>query len=631
MRPFLGTTLAFAVCVLSACMPAGPKALLDGKESLDDGDPAHAVKRLETAASLMPTNGQVFNYLGLAYHMAGQVTNAQKAYHRAVQLNPDLSEARYNLGCLYLEVNRLDAAKGEFTAYTLRLPKAPRGWIKLGTAQYRARDYANAERSFNEALRLSPGDAEALNSLGLVRLQRGRLAEARQSFETALQADPNYPAAMLNLAVIHQQNLKDTAKALALYKRYSVLKPSPPRANEVNTIIQQLETAFAPAPPVSAIAAAPLPPVSNAPATVRSNVTLPVSSSPPVLAAQPPVQRPLTVQSAATNGVRNLPLGTPVLRTTTGTVRIATSALPPPAKSPAVPQPNIPAETVVLSDEPQVRSAFDPVTAFPVRNTGTAVTPAVTSLSPATSASRNDSPQATAAQPDQRRGFLRKLNPLNLLPDKKKDDAPVYPVAVPKPHPQTQPEPEREKERQKIAAAPSVPSFSRYPYRSPGVLRAGDRPAAERAFRAASAALKAQRPSEAALSLRSAAQLDPSYFEAHYNLGVVLTQAGDAPGALAAYENALEVRPRSPDARYNFALLLKQSGYALDAANELENLLTTDPNEARAHLAAGNIYAEQLRQPARARTHYQRFLELDPRNSQAGTVRYWLTTKPAGE
>lgn len=627
MRPFLGTTLVLVVCVLSACMPAGPKALLDGKESLDDGDHAHAVKRLETAASLMHTNGQVFNYLGLAYHMAGQVTNAQKAYHRAVQLNPDLSEARYNLGCLYLEVNRLDAAKGEFTAYTLRLPKAPRGWIKLGTAQYRARDYANAERSFNEALRLSPGDAEALNSLGLVRLQRGRVAEARQSFEAALQADPDYPAALLNLAVIHQQNLKDTAKALALYKRYSVLKPSPPRANEVNTIIQQLETASAPAAPVPAVVAAPLPPVSNAPATVRTNVTLPVSSSPPVLAAQPPVQRPLTVQPTATNGVRTLPLGTPVVRTTTGTVRIASSALPPPAKPSAVPQPNIPAETVVLSDEPQVRSAFDPVTASPVRNTGTAVT----SSSPATSASRNDPRQATAAQPDQRRGFLRKLNPLNLLPDKKKDDAPVYPVAVPKPQPQTQPEPEREKEGQKIAVAPSVPSFSRYPYRSHGVLRAGDRPAAERAFSTASAALKAQRPSEAVLSLRSAAQLDPSYFEAHYNLGVVLTQAGDAPGALAAYENALAVRPRSPDARYNFALLLKQSGYALDAANELENLLTTDPNEARAHLAVGNIYAEQLRQPARARPHYQRFLELDPRNSQAGTVRYWLTTKPAGE
>ena len=91
---------------------------------------------------------------------------------------------------------------------------------------------------------------------------------------------------------------------------------------------------------------------------------------------------------------------------------------------------------------------------------------------------------------------------------------------------------------------------------------------------------------------------------------------------------ALALQPDSTDARYNFALALKAAGYVTDAMNELKKIVTAHPDEARAQLALGNIYAEQMRDPAQARPHYLKWLELDPQNPQAINIRFWLSRNP---
>ncbi|MEI9963083.1 MAG: tetratricopeptide repeat protein [Limisphaerales bacterium] len=105
---------------LSGCTPPGPRALLKGKKLVDHGNYPAAVEQLKTATSLLPNNAQAWNYYGVALQGAGQPTDAVIAYQRALTLNRDLMEAHYNLGLLWLEQNKPDAAKAEFTAYTLR-------------------------------------------------------------------------------------------------------------------------------------------------------------------------------------------------------------------------------------------------------------------------------------------------------------------------------------------------------------------------------------------------------------------------------------------------------------------------------------------------------------------------------
>jgi len=103
---------------------------------------------------------------------------------------------------------------------------------------------------------------------------------------------------------------------------------------------------------------------------------------------------------------------------------------------------------------------------------------------------------------------------------------------------------------------------------------------------------------------------------------------GDYKQSLPAYEVALAIQPDSVVARYNFALALKAAGYVTDAANELNNILAANPNDVRAHLALGNLYAQQLHDVPQARAQYQKVLQLDPRNSQAADIQFWLSSNP---
>ena len=123
----------------------------------------------------------------------------------------------------------------------MRRSKAPEGWLKLGLAQLQSHDVAAAEKSFSTALYLSPNNAEALNGLGLARVERGRPHEAAQFFAAAAKEQPDYAPALLNLATVAQQYLHDNALALQNYRAYLALTPRPANWDAVNDIANSLE------------------------------------------------------------------------------------------------------------------------------------------------------------------------------------------------------------------------------------------------------------------------------------------------------------------------------------------------------------------------------------------------------
>jgi tetratricopeptide (TPR) repeat protein len=590
--------------LIAGCTPPGPRALLDGKRLLEEGKYAQAVEKLKLATSLLATNAPAWNYLGLAYHRAGQPANAAVAYQKALNLNRDLLEARYNLGCLSLEQNKLDAAKAEFTAYTLRRGNAVEGWLKLGTAQLRAREAGPAEKSFREALRISPQNVEALNGLGLVQLQRNRPRESVQLFADALKRQPDYRPALLNLATVLDQQLNDRAAALQKYRQYLALQPKPADWEAVLAVAQSLEQQLAAPqrPPVTNVAAHAVTNTNasrSATATV-ARVTAPAKTEPPPAVAKTPPPLP-----------------------------------PPPANTAAL-------EVVRLPPEPVIKTLPEDLPARP----SPAPAPRRAEPTPPAPATVPPAEDAKPAQP----GFFARMNPLNLFRREPKSTSGPTPLPSPKqtapagsppPEPLGAQEPRASSASGASAADLSVTApatgpgrvagpfaFSRYTYLAPAKPAAGNRREAERAFGQGQQAQRADRLAEAVADYRQATELDASYFEAWYNLGLAAYESDSYGQALAAWEHALALQPDSHDARYNFALTLKAANYPIDAANELEKILAARPKETRAHLVLGNLCAEQLGDPARARTHYLRVLELEPRHPQATAIRYWLVGHP---
>jgi tetratricopeptide (TPR) repeat protein len=564
--------LAAIALFVAGCSPSGPRALLKGKKLLDRGDYAGAVTQFKTATTLLVTNAQAWNYLGVACQHAGQPGDAATAYQRALMLDRDLMEAHYNLGCLWLEQNKPDAAESEFTAYTLRRSKAPEGWLKLGLAQLQAHDVTAAEKSFSTALYLSPNNAEALNGLGLARVERGRPRDAAQFFAAATKEQPDYAPAWLNLATVAQQYLHDNALALQNYRAYLALTPRPANWEAVNEIANGLETPAA------------------------------------------------------------------------GTAAIPPSAGQNPAAAPAenrVP----PAATAVHATAPVRTQAVARAATIPPRGTATAQ---VVKVQPQPAIVGTPAPETPPEASTGKTGTLSKLNPLNWFrsaaPAKSEETAPPPPppppannsrIAVtPLPPVNSTPSPPAESATPPPApkpvkvAPPPTPTFPRYAYLSPRKPKAGDRRTASGSFTRAREFEMNSRWTDALQAYRQATELDPAWFEAQYNYGVIAFRLRNYSQSLGAYEMALAIQPDSLDARYNFALALKSAGYVTDAMNELKKILAANPDEVRAHLALGNLCAQQLYDPAQARQHYSRVLALDPRNPQAPDIQFWLSSNP---
>ena len=541
----------------------------------------------------MATNALAWNYLGLAYHHGGVPASAIDAYEKALKANHDLVVAHYNLGCVLLEQGKLEAARNELIAFNLQQRNSLEGLLKLGTAQLRLREFGAAEKSFGDALRLIPQSAEALNDLGVIKMERDRPREAAGYFDEALKQQPNYGPALLNLAMVSQAYLNNRPLALQKYKEYLALTPRGANWDKVNASMRQLEGELNPP---------------SHPAT-----------SNPVLAASSAVNNTTRNASAASN--------TPKVEIVTNGTKL-TSSVPGKTGAPAGPAATK-SEFVQLPDAPVVKVAGGVAATTHIPSSQNIAEPVIV----------DQPPDLGVAANSDKRGLLQKFNPLNIFRHEPK------PVATPTPLPAIVALPGDSPKVASVSAnskSVSNASFSpmrrdtkaRYAYLSPAKPGAGNRVEAEQLFAQGVQAQRDRRFKDAVTLYRAATQADPSFFEAQSNLGLAAFDLGDMPQSLLAYETALSINPGSFNARFNFALALKKANYIQDAALELERLVAASPQDespahlAMAHVTVANLYAEQFHQIASARAHYSKVLQLDPQNPQATAIRYWLRDNP---
>ena len=584
-----GAIIIFALAlILAGCTPAGPRALFKGKKYLDHGDYANAVSELQRATTLLATNANVWNYYGVALQRAGQPDDAANAYKRALELDRDLMEAHFNLGSLWLEQNRPDLARTEFTTYTLRRNNDAVGWLKLGLVQLKLGETDPAERSFSAVLLLKPKDPEAYNGLGLARIQAGAPRDASKFFAAALRSRPDFAPAILNLATVDQQYLRDSQGALENYHLYLALNPHPANWDDVNALANSLEAAQ------ERIAAGAPPVERNTPPSTDSRLTPknPGSTAP----------RPAYYSTTAEPPTRYVSRNSPTVRST-----VRSSA--PDNDSPS---PSAPVQVVQVAPEQPIVTTPRPAPAM-----ATAETPADTQPL-----------EVPMPPPPHKTGFWHSLFGGS---SKTTTDSSQYVGSGLTPLPPggaTSAAPDTKPAELPTAKPVPPPVFARYNYYSPKKPVSGDHsvgsPAAG-AFTRARLAETQEKWVEAMEWYEQAAKLDPSWFEAQYNTGVLAHRLHDYALALPRYEAALAIQPDSEDARYNFAQALKAAGYPLDAANELKKILAANPGDVRAHLALANVCAQSLRDTAQARSHYQKVLELDPNSPQASDIRFWLS------
>lgn len=651
--------------LLAGCSPSGERALIEGDHLLQTGKATEAIPLLERAVQDLPQNAPALNHLGLAYHATGKTNEARRAYLRALEVDRNRIEAAYNLAITHLERGELLEAEKGLRAYLFAHPGDPAVWSLLANLQFQAGRWDDAERSFAAIQPPQAMGADGWNTRGLLSLRKRRFSEAVKCLQYALVLDPTATTPLFNLGVTHQLQ-GDRRSAAAYYRRWLASAPPNSQSAAVQELIRQWE---APPTPPAGLA------VTNGPVIPPQ---VPQKSLRPSSPTSPPAP---SAPAPRTNAVAEATLP-PATTTTVPQPPTRTPETPPPAPV-APPQltPPPPLQVVNVQEDPPLRPAQDEPAVKPAPQPTPTAAPAAGVTAPAqakptqqpqqpeaSAASTTPPPEANDGSTAAKRSLWQRVTPgkwANPVQWFRKESGtntqeptsvkpagvkPAAPAPAPAPAPSTspapgpvspspkkatplsapaavipQPAPRAEIARPVRVARPTPP---RYVRRAVGPLPAGNRAAAESVFQQATAAHQRRDLVSAAAQYRRATELDPSFHEAFHNLALVAIDQGDLNLALLACEQALLVKPSDAETRRNFAVALKQSGHPQDAAEQIELFLAAKPSDTAFHLAAAGLYAGELDDPAKARTHYESVLALEPSHPQAAAIRGWLASHP---
>jgi len=117
------------------------------------------------------------------FHLATELEGsspeeAQRAYHQALELDPTLSDAHVNLGCLYQEAKKPVEAEAHYRAAIRHAPADPIPHFNLAALLDDLERADDAIRAYREAIRRDPNGADAHYNLGLLYEKLGKRSEA---------------------------------------------------------------------------------------------------------------------------------------------------------------------------------------------------------------------------------------------------------------------------------------------------------------------------------------------------------------------------------------------------------------------------------------------------------------------
>jgi tetratricopeptide (TPR) repeat protein len=115
----------------------------------------------------------------------------------------------------------------------------------------------------------------------------------------------------------------------------------------------------------------------------------------------------------------------------------------------------------------------------------------------------------------------------------------------------------------------------------------------------------------AAEALREAIRLKPDFAQAHTNLGAVLREAGDLPGAVAAHREAIRLKPGYSKAHSNLGAALYESGDPAGGVAAFREAIRLKPDLAEVHFNLGAALYESGDLPG-AVASYREAIRLRP-------------------
>jgi len=156
--------------------------------------------------------------LGFIFEKKGLPINATAAYHRALELDPDIKWARYNLASLYARQGEFGRAGAVYRDFISRYPDVPRARLALGNIYLQMSRYPEAIRVYRHLLGEPGADlADLQGRLGYAHTQHGQLDQAVQAYEALIAVRPDSLQVRFQLGQLYEE-LERPAAARAVYE-----------------------------------------------------------------------------------------------------------------------------------------------------------------------------------------------------------------------------------------------------------------------------------------------------------------------------------------------------------------------------------------------------------------------------
>jgi len=184
--------------------------------------PLDAVRVLERATELAPSDHRAFNSLGSAYIISLRLDDAANAFQKAIDLDPNEEFAYASLANLRRAFGNPTEA---ITLYKRQLdikPDDPECFAGLAVSQLLLDDDAAANESLARALALSPRDFRLYTTLGYLYAARGRYEKAREMVELSLRIEPRFAWTHITLGniLLGQKKYKEAIEAFSQAQSY---------------------------------------------------------------------------------------------------------------------------------------------------------------------------------------------------------------------------------------------------------------------------------------------------------------------------------------------------------------------------------------------------------------------------
>ncbi len=170
--------------------------------------------------------------MGYAFTSEKRYEEALDEYRAALEEEPRLDRARFNIGAVYLFMGRLDEARSAFMETLEKNPRYTEAWAHLGNVYFEEGNFADAEAAYRKALSLDPRHTLARYNLAILYKKKGDFDDYVRELMQANRSDPNFAPVNIEIAaMLMQQGRYEEAREFI--ERAVRIDPNDPRLKQL--------------------------------------------------------------------------------------------------------------------------------------------------------------------------------------------------------------------------------------------------------------------------------------------------------------------------------------------------------------------------------------------------------------